>query len=113
MNAWKTVNARHLALYPRDCVCEVETPLGKGGFDLVALYLNGARLRAQENVPRGILVPGIEAQLNLALTLRGLYSGPFPCMVRDVDGGDSFLAFGNPLRFSFLGTMRDNPRHFA
>jgi len=113
MPASKIVNARHLALYPKDCLCQVETSLGKEDYALVALYLNGARLMRPQPVRDGVLVPGIAARLDIILTMRGAQSGPFPCRVSDIHDREAFLVFGRPLRFSFLGTMRDNPRHFA
>ncbi len=113
MSAAKIVNARHLALYPKDCLCQVATSLGQGDFALIALFLNGARLMGRGPEEQDILMPGMTAHINISLTLRGLFSGPFPCLVRDAGPADAFLAFGKPLGFSFLGAMRDNPRHFA
>jgi len=46
MNAVYSVNLRHIALYPKDCVCKVAAETGSEAFSIIALFMNGIRLRA-------------------------------------------------------------------
>ncbi len=113
MNANYTVNLRHIALYPKDCLCEVIDETGSEAFSIIALFMNGIRLKAEAPGAMDFLSRGQQVLANIRLPLKGLESGGFPCRVRQVGGGEVFLAFGVPLDIPFLATMRDNPRLFA
>lgn len=113
MNAVYSVNLRHIALYPKDCVCEVAAETGSEAFSIIALFMNGIRLRADAPGPIGDYRHGQHVQVNIRLPLKSLESGDFPCRVRLAGAREIFLAFAAPLDIPFLATMRDNPRHFA
>ena len=108
-----SVNLRHIALYPRDCFCEVATVNGSGAFSIIALFMNGIRLKADAPGATGIIHHGQEALVNILFPIEGLECGGFPCRVKSVDDREAFLAFGAPLHIPFLATVRDNPRYFA
>jgi hypothetical protein len=112
MNTRIAVDLRHLALYPTNCYCEVCDD-GRGmTFQLIALFMNGLRLKATNGEDLATLRLGQELNANIKITSKGLESGAFPCRVRSLLGDEIFLRFGAPLSFPFLATIRDNPQYF-
>lgn len=113
MNVMYSVNLRHIALYPKDCLCEVSAETGREAFSIISLFMNGIRLKSDAPGAMDAFCPGQTVLANIRLPINGLESGGFPCRVRQVGEREVFLAFGAPLDIPFLAAMRDHPRIFA
>ncbi len=110
-----TLNARHLALHPRDCYCEL-SPLSDDGdatwFEIVALYMDGLRVRCNEGPDPTFPQEDEWVLVNLKLMTNGKESGLFPCRVERIDGAEVYLTFDARRHFSILETLRDHPEYF-
>lgn len=112
MDSRIVVNLRHLALYPTGCYCEVLTEERGFIFCLIALFMNGLRLKATNAEDLALFQREQEARANIKLLTKGLESGAFPCKVRSIQGEELFMSFHTPMSFPFLSTIRDNPEYF-